>query len=442
MKIKTLSAILLTLLLFTGAFAQTQTLDKAKLDQFFDRLAEKNKAMGSLTVAKDGNTIYTRTIGFSQLNGTAKKPSTATTRYRVGSITKMFTSSMIFQLVEEGKLKLTDTLDKFFPQLPNANTITIAQLLSHRSGLHSFTNDADYHSWFMNPKTKDELLAVIAKSQPDFAPGEKMLYSNTGFIVLGYIVEKITGKSYPAALKERITSKIGLKDTYLATATTDLSNNEAFSFSYAGNWKQESETHMSIPAGAGALISTPNDLVKFIQALFNLKLVSQESLNQIMQNKYGMFTFPLDGNTLYGHGGGIDGFNSILVYWPEEKLAIAYTSNGRVYPPNNILRGVFDVYRNKPFTIPTFESVEVSAEVLDKYVGVYASAEFPLKITVTRDGATLKAQATGQGAFPLDATAQDKFKFDGAGIVMEFDAAKNQMTLKQGGKETVFTREK
>lgn len=442
MKTRNLSAILLVLALFTAVSAQTQTLDKAKLDQFFDRLAEKNQAMGSLSVAREGNVLYSRTIGFSQINGTAKKASTVTTRYRVGSITKMFTSAMVFQLVEEGKLKLTDTLDKFFPQLPNARTITIAHLLAHRSGLHSFTSDADYLSWLMKPKTKDELLAVIAKGQPDFAPGEKTLYSNAGFIVLGYIVEKVTGKSYQAALKERITSKIGLKDTYLGTGTTDIGNNEAFSFSYAASWKQEPETHMSIPGGAGALISTPTDLVKFIQALFNLKLVSQESLNQIMQNKYGMFTFQLVGNTLYGHGGGIDGFNSILVYWPEEKLAIAYTSNGKVYAPNNILRGVFDVYRNKPFTIPTFESVDVSTEVLDRYVGVYSSPGFPLKITVTREASTLKAQATGQGAFPLEATAPDKFKFDAAGIVMEFDAAKNQMTLKQGGRETVFNKEK
>ena len=112
------TSLLLCALMFTAGYAQT--LDKAKLDQFFNRLAEKNKAMGSLTLAKDGNVLYTRTIGYSQINAAEKKPSTAATRYRVGSITKMFTATMIFQLVEEGKLKLTDTLDKFFPQIPNA----------------------------------------------------------------------------------------------------------------------------------------------------------------------------------------------------------------------------------------------------------------------------------------------------------------------------------
>lgn len=102
MRIKNLFATLLTLALFTAGHAQTP--DKAKLDQFFDRLAEKNKAMGSLTIAKAGNVLYTRTIGYSQINGTEKKPLTAGSRYRVGSITKMFTAVMLLQLIEEGKL--------------------------------------------------------------------------------------------------------------------------------------------------------------------------------------------------------------------------------------------------------------------------------------------------------------------------------------------------
>jgi CubicO group peptidase (beta-lactamase class C family) len=139
MKIKILFATLLTLELFTIGYAQTP--DKAKLDQFFDRLAEKNKAMGSLTIARDGNVLYTRAIGYSQINGTEKKPLTSANRYRVGSITKMFTAAMILQLVEEGKLKLTDTLDKFFPQVPNAQKITIAQILAHRSGIHDIFRD-------------------------------------------------------------------------------------------------------------------------------------------------------------------------------------------------------------------------------------------------------------------------------------------------------------
>src|SRR5215471_8008289 len=133
MKKKIPFATLLTLAL--GAAGYAQTLDKAKLDQFFDRLAEKNKAMGSLTIAKDGKVLYTRAIGYAQVDATTKKPLTAASRFRIASITKTFTAVMILQLVEERKLKLTDALDKFFPQVPNAQKMTILQLLSHRSGI-------------------------------------------------------------------------------------------------------------------------------------------------------------------------------------------------------------------------------------------------------------------------------------------------------------------
>ena len=177
--------LLLTLALSTAGYAQTP--DKAKLDQFFDRLAEKNKAMGSLVVARDGNVLYSRSIGYSQINPTEKKPLIAATRYRVGSITKMFTASMILQLVEEGKLKLTETLDKFFPQIPNAKKITIVQILSHRSGIPNVRRDQNSQGNVnTTPITKDEMLALIAKATPDFEPDAKL-----DFIQLSGIAERI-----------------------------------------------------------------------------------------------------------------------------------------------------------------------------------------------------------------------------------------------------------
>ena len=446
MKIKTLFAVLLTLASFTAGHAQT--LDKAKLDQFFDRLAEKNKAMGSLTIAKAGNVIYTRTIGYSRINGTEKEPLTAATRFRIGSITKMFTAAMTFQLAEERKLKLSDTLDKFFPQIPNAQKITIAQILAHRSGIHDMFLDRNLRPSKTDPITKDELLTLIAKGKPDFEPDAKHSYSNSGYTLLGLIVEKLTGKPYADALRERIISKIGLNDTYIATGNIDVNKNEALTYrKYPGGWKQEPETHPSILFGGGAIVSTPNDLAKFIQALFDLKLISQESLNQMKTIRDGdgwgmMEPFTFAGKIFYGHTGGADNYGAWLAYLPEEKLALAYTTNAKVYPVGNIVSGVIDIYYNKPFQIPAFETVEVSPEVLDKYVGVYSNPEVQVKFTVTRDGATLFIQPTGQSAAPLEATAADKFKIDPPGIVFEFDAAKNQMIQKRGGRERVFTKEK
>jgi len=175
MKTKILFVTLLTLVFFTAGHAQT--LDKAKLDQFLDRLAEKNKGMGSLTLARDGNVLYSRSFGYSQINGNEKTPLTAETKYRIASITKTFTAAMIFQLVEEEKLRLTDTLDRFFPQIPNGARITIGQILAHRSGIHDLEADG---SWGKQPRTKDEVVARIAQGHPDFEPDARHLYSNAG----------------------------------------------------------------------------------------------------------------------------------------------------------------------------------------------------------------------------------------------------------------------
>ncbi|MFC0773345.1 serine hydrolase domain-containing protein [Terrimonas alba] len=447
MKSRMLFSVLLALALFASGY--TQTLDKDKLDQFFDRLAEKNKAMGSLVIARDGNVIYTRAIGYSQIRGTEKKPLTMANRYRIGSITKMFTATMVLQLVEEGKLKLTDTLDKFFPQIPNAKKITIVQILSHRSGIPNVRRDQNSQGNVnTTPITKEEMLALIAKATPDFEPDSKQSYSNSGYFLLGLIIEKLTGRPYEEALRERITTRIGLKDTYTATGSIDVNKNESLTyFNVGGDWKQVPETHPSILFGGGSIVSTPNDLAKFIQALFDGKIVSMESLDRMKTIRdgdglgIGMEPFTFTGKTFYGHAGGGDNYGAWLSYLTEEKLAVAYTTNAKAYPVKDIVSGVIDIYYHKPFQIPTFEMVAVSPEVLDKYVGVYSTPDAPVKFTISREGTTLFIQPGGQSAAPLEATAQDKFKIEGA-IVVEFDAAKKQMTIKRSGGQRLFTKEK
>ena len=443
MKVRILTLFFAIFALSAAAFAQG--LDTAKLDKFFDALAAKNKVMGSAAVARDGKVIYSRAVGYGAINDKEKTPATTSTKYRIGSITKMFTAVMIFQLIDEGKLKLNDTLDKFYPDVPNAKTITVAQLLGHRSGLHNFTGDAEYLTYMTKPKTQSEMVAIISRSKPDFEPGARAEYSNSNYVLLGYIIEKVSKKTYPAVLKENITSKIGLTDTYVG-GKTDPGNNESLSYEYLNGWKPSTETDLSVPGGAGAMLSTPTDLTKFAGALFNLKLVSEKSLNQMktITDNYGMgmFQYPVYGKTGYGHNGGVDGYNSILVYVPEEKLAVSFISNGLNYVLNDIALALFAVSLNEPFTIPTFETFAVREEELEKYTGVYSSAQIALKISITKEKGQLFGQATGQASFPLEPSAKDTFKFDKAGVIMEFDPEKNQLTLKQGGQLLLFTRDK
>ena len=440
MRTKILTTTLLIGLSFGTVFSQS--FNKPKLDSLMDILAEKNNAMGSLTISRKGVVVYSRAIGYSYISSNEKLPATNHTKYRIGSITKMFTATMIFQLIEDGKLSLTTTVDKFFPQLPNANKITINNLLNHRSGLHNFTEDPEYQTWMTQPKTRDEMLAIISKGGVDFQPNEKFSYSNSGYVVLAYIIEKVSKQSYSKYLSNRITSKIDLSNTYVGTKT-DTKKNESFSYVFSNSWEQGSETDMSISGGAGAIVSTPADLTRFIESLFSLKLVSNNSLEQMrtMTDGYGMgmFQFPFYTKLAYGHNGGIDGFGSTLEYFLEDSLALAYCTNGQAYPMNNILIGVLSIYFNKPYSIPTFS---LKTEDLDKYLGVYSTTQIPPKITITKKAATLFAQVTGGPLFPLDATEKDKFKFDPAGIILEFNPDKNELTVKEGGNIFLFTKEK
>ena len=441
MRRATLVAMLVTPVLLSAGRAQA--LDKARLDQFFDRLAEKNQAMGSLVIAKDGDVLYSRSIGYAQINAAQRKPLTAASRFRIASITKMYTAVMILQLAEEGKLKLTDTLDQFIPQVPNAQRITIGQILAHRSGIPNVRRDQA--TWKPGaPVTTDEMLALIVKGAPEFEPDTKHSYSNSGYFLLGLILEQVTRKPYALALEERINSRIGLKDTYRATGNIDVTKGEALTYVNTGSdWKQGFETHPSI---GFQLISTPGDLAKFIEALFDLKLISQEGLDQMKtirdEEGLGMTTFTFAGKTFYGETGGGDNYGSWLAYLPEEKLAVAYTTNAKVYPVKDIVSGVIDIYYDKPFQIPSFDTIAVSPEVLDQYVGVYSSPGAPRKWTVTRDGGTLFVQPGNETPAALEATSQDRFQLFGGRITFEFDVAERQMILKRAGRPITFTKDK
>jgi D-alanyl-D-alanine carboxypeptidase len=267
-----------------------QTINVSKLDSFLNSLASRELAMGSLTVSKNGIIKYRKVFGYSYIDNDKKNPTDIYTKYRIGSTTKMFTAVMIFQLIEEGKLSLDKKLNTYFPNLPNANKITISTMLYHRSGLHDYTHDTNFPEWMDKPKTHDELLKIIKEKGSDFEPDSAADYSNSNYLLLGYIIEKICKESYADALNKRIISKLNLKDTYYGNPIS-LKNNEASSYKYAeNNWKKEKETYLSIHGGAGSIVSTPTDMIKFIDALFSNKLINKLSLSKMetMIDDYGM----------------------------------------------------------------------------------------------------------------------------------------------------------
>ena len=213
--------------------------------------------MISIALSEKGKKVYARAIGYADLS--RQQRADTLTQYHIGSITKMFTATMIFQLIEEGKLGLDTRLDHFFPSLPNSKQITIGLLLNHRSGLYNFTDDSLYERYQQLTKTKQQMLDLFASQTPEFEPDTKSSYSNTNYVLLGYILEVLTGKSYAENLQQRICTKIGLMHTVVAQSGR-RSATEADSYTWAQQWKRAIETDMSIPGGAGAIIATPSDL--------------------------------------------------------------------------------------------------------------------------------------------------------------------------------------
>lgn len=437
-------AILFTIL-FIGISCQisfSQNFDQTKLDDYFNALETNEKFMGSVAISQDGKIIYLKSIGYSDFESKVK--AAEDTKYRIGSISKTFTSILVLKAVEEKKLYLNQTIDKYYPTIKNADKITIKHLLNHHSGIHNFTNDEDYLTWNTHPKSEKEMVAIITKAGSDFEPGSKSEYSNSNFVLLTFILEKSFKKSFAELLKEHITQPIGLASTYLGGGI-NTKNKESKSYRYIDTWKAESETDISIPLGAGGIVSTPSDLVKFSDALFGGKFLKKESL-EIMksisgQYGIGLFQIPFYDKIGYGHTGGIDGFSAVFSHFSDGNISYALTSNGTNFNNNNISIAVLSAVYNRPYKIPDFSTYDVSIEDLDKYLGVYSSAQFPLKITITKGNKTLIAQATGQPSFPLEATNKDKFKFEQAGLVLEFNPTEKSMTLKQSGGQFEFKKE-
>ena len=420
----------------------SQTIDTLKLNDYFNSLDSNNKFMGSVALMKNGEIVYNNQIGYADIE--TKKRSNQNTKYRIGSISKTFTATLIFKAVEEGRIDLDQTINNYFPTIKNSESITISNLLNHRSGIHNFTDDKEYLEYNTKPKNENAMLSIISKFDSDFKPNSKSEYSNSNYVLLSYILEKTYKKTFSEILKEKIISPISLKNTYFGSKI-NLKNNETNSYSYKEEWEKQTETDMSIPLGAGGIVSTPSDLLQFAEALFNHKIISKNSLSKMekLEDNYGMglFKIPFYDKSSFGHTGGIDGFSSVFGYFPKEKCAFAVTSNGTNYNNNKISIALLSGLFNKSFEIPAFETYELETENFDIYLGIYSSPSFPLKITITKSDKVLMAQATGQSAFSLDATEKDKFEFEQAGIVLEFDTKNNQMTLKQAGRIFILTKE-
>lgn len=416
---------LIALILIFPIISNSEEFNKTKLNEYISLLEKHNKVMGSFAIAHAGEVFYENALGYASFKDSIKnKPDT---RYRIGSITKVFTAALIFQLIEEGALTLDTKLSLFYPQIKNADKISISQMLYHKSGLYNYTDSKKINKIRFKPETKRKLVKLISKCEPLFEPGEKFTYSNTNYLLLGFIVEDVTKKTYPEVLEQKITKPLGLDNTYFCDKP-DINKNEASSYYFADNkWNDAYNLDMNVAYSAGGITSTTKDLIKFVTALFDGRIISKESIDEMIKTEEdwgrGIFKFRFEDKYSYGHNGAIEGFNSHLAYFPEEKMAICQLTNGLNYLLNNTSLALLSVYYNTPLELPDFnvKSIELAEEELKKFSGSYKNDTSDVQITLEVKKGVLMGR-TNYEPIPIFLTPvkKNEFRHEKFGIIIEF----------------------
>lgn len=436
--------ILMLGLILCSLLSNAQNFNKAKMDSLFSLIENHQKGMGSISIfQEDGKEVYHNSFGYADVENKIK--TTTPTKYRLGSVSKTFTATVIMKLIENGSISLASKLSDFYPQIENSDKITIEHLLQHRSGIANFTYVPDYTEWNTTKHTKEQLLSRIVSGKVQFNPNERFSYSNSNYVLLAYIAEDVTSKEFADLLNELIIIPRNLKNTYIGSKINP-NKNEAHSYIRLSDWEKEKETELTTLKGAGDIVSNPYDLNVFFQNLLAGKIVKPETLNTMFAFKdnfgLGVYVSPFDNNKVaIGHSGGVDGFNSDMYYFPEQKIFISLSLNAIVYPPKEVINGVLHIYEGETYQLPKFiETIELKEEDLGKYLGVYYTSSFPQKLTITNKGNTLIAEFTGQPSFPLEYFGENTFKLTPAKIELEFIPNERKMIYKQ--QDMIFEMQK
>ncbi|MGA7524215.1 MAG: serine hydrolase [Acidobacteriaceae bacterium] len=378
---------------------------KARLEQVANSYTADHAFMGTVLVTDGDQVLLDKGYGMAVLEWNI--PNTPDTKFRLGSLTKQFTAALVLLMQQDGKLNINDPVSKYLPDAPKAwEKITLANLLGHTSGIPNFTNFKEFGVWAASPHTWPEEYAFFKDKPLDFEPGTKFSYSNSNFEVLGGILEKVSGEKYGDLLRERIFGPLGMNDSGLDSDELVLPKRaEGYMQGPKGLMVARSES-MSVPFSAGSIYSTTGDLLKWEQGLFGGKLLSADSLKAMTtpgKGSYGLGVFisHKDGLKVVEHGGGIEGFNTNLIYVPEKRICVVVLANVNGMAPAQMGEQLLDVTLGKAVVLASErKAVPIAKEELAKFVGVYDLAPtFSLTVAQAEDGLTL--QGTGQPAFPL-----------------------------------------
>lgn len=399
----------------------------ATFDKIFTEKYPENGPGAAVLVAKKGKILYRKAFGKANIeNNIDMRPDHI---FEIGSITKQFTAVSILMLEEEGKLSINDNIKKYIPTYPNGENITILHLLNHTSGIKSYTNIPNLESFAKDDKTPMEIITFFQSQPIDFEPGEQWRYNNSGYIVLGHIIEEISGMPYEDFVQKRIFDKLGMKNSYYGNKSKIIKNRASGYQPTQDGIKNADRISMTIPYAAGSLMSCVDDMLLWSNAIHNNTLIKASSkarahANTTLNNGdltnygYGWQINELNNKRSIEHGGGIFGFVSQGVYIPDENIyAIVLTNTNGNSPQDATIRLASMVMDTLMYAKET--TVKLSKKQLQQWTGTYEFSNDVLRF-VTLENGQLYSQREGSEKLPIHAIDDHTFYFEDSFITYIF----------------------
>lgn len=413
----------------SNTFAQTVAKPNRSLTAGFDSIFLKEfKAAepgATAIIVRKGEVIYKKAVGMADME--LNVPLQTNMIFRIGSISKQFTAVAILQLAEQGKLSLQDDVKKYIPDLPYKETITIEQLLNHTSGIKSYTNKPEFEGWMRRDMKPMEIIKLTEKDTLEFKPGSDWNYNNTGYIMLGYIIEKISGKTYEEYVQQNLFAPAGMSSSYYGSEARIIQKR-------AKGYKKEKDVFqnadylsMTLPYAAGSLLSTVDDLWKWNKALYSYKFVKKEWIDKAVtayilpggkntRYGYGLSIVNVQGSKAFEHGGGINGFLTDAIYLPAEDVFVAVFSNCDCKSPDNTTYKLAAAAIGKPYN---YKAIPVTADAAKEYEGIYVNDAGEERVIRYANG-KLTSKRGGGTQFVIEMYKKDHFYFENSLSLLAF----------------------
>lgn len=393
----------------------------------------------SILIAKNGKTIYTNARGLANME--LEVPLNSNSVFEIGSITKQFTAVAILMLEEQGKLSVSDNITKYIPDYPTkGKTITIHHLLNHTSGIKSYTSMRSFMKHARTDMTPTELINVFKNEPMDFDPGEKYKYNNSGYILLGHIIEVVSKTSYANFIEKNIFKPVGMTSSYYGSMKKIIPN-RARGYSKRNNDLVNADyLSLTLPYAAGSIMSTVGDLLKWQNALNANKLIKRTSLEKAINGStlnngekidygYGLIASDLNGSPTIEHSGGIFGYSTNGIYFPKEDVYVIGLTNCDCSRATEIVNKVAAVAIGKPM-FHKKNAVSLTETQLKKWVGTYQFDENIIRYISVKNGEIFSDRDGNKSQiYPV---SENEFRFDGSVTSYSF-------SIKNGKKQASFS---